>query len=357
MQPWLLIAAGLAVLAGTFYLAWTLGARSRTSSAPAGAAGARGGALGDGTVPVEIPSTKPTFALPTAAIPFEDQEDPDVEVTQVGGVLSHFVQPTTKLIVLDAAATEDEPPNNPTYFLVSAAAQTDRGLRRKRNEDSLLVLPDLGVYIVADGMGGYAGGEIASQQAVETLYRAFQSHSFDGDQDAHLPPLASELARAIQMANVAILERAQVEPTLTGMGTTVCACRFSETAQRLYVGHVGDSRLYRVRAGQLEQLTTDHTLGEFGVAGPMAAQLSRAVGIWPMVTIDVLCDRPRPDDVYIVCSDGLTKMLTDAELFAIVHESAADPGVSVERLISTANSKGGADNITVILIRVMAPGV
>jgi serine/threonine protein phosphatase PrpC len=156
------------------------------------------------------------------------------------------------------------------------------------------------------------------------------------------------------MANAAILETAKSQPELEGMGTTVCAARFSANKQRVFIGHVGDSRCYRLRDGVFEQMTADHTMADHGVKGPGAAHLSRAVGIWPTVPIDVVMGVPLEDDVYLLCSDGLTKMLKD-ETIATVLKSEIDPKTAVERLVLFANSHGGKDNITVILIRVVPP--
>src|SRR5437764_1486901 len=127
-------------------------------------------------------------------------------------------------------------------------------------------------------------------------------------------PELSELARAVQMANDAILAHANTDERLKGMGTTICAARFSPNKQRLFVAHVGDSRLYRFRGGKLKQVTSDHTMADLGVTGPAAAHLSRAVGVWPSVPVDVILGKPEPGDVYMLCSDGLTKMLDDATI-------------------------------------------
>jgi protein phosphatase len=156
------------------------------------------------------------------------------------------------------------------------------------------------------------------------------------------------------MANAVILETAKAKPELEGMGTTLCAARFSGNKKRLYLGHVGDSRCYRLRAGVFQQMTADHTMADHGVKGPEAAHLSRAVGIWPTVPIDIVMGVPHADDVYLLCSDGLTKMLPNAAI-ADVLQSEEDLKVAVERLIAAANARGGKDNITVVLVRVAPP--
>jgi protein phosphatase len=215
------------------------------------------------------------------------------------------------------------------------------------------MLNDEGVFVVADGMGGYRGGEIASSLAVKTIQRAFETKTFAGEPHDSIPIRASDLARAIQAANEAILARAKEDDQLEGMGTTVCAARFSPNKQRLYIAHVGDSRMYRLRDGKLFQMTSDHTMKEFGVTGPTSGHLSRAVGVWPTVPIDVLLAKPLPGDTYLLCSDGLTKMVTDDGIAAAL--AGKDPDRVVEDLIDRANASGGMDNITTILVRVFRP--
>jgi protein phosphatase len=263
-------------------------------------------------------------------------------------------QPPVQRIVYDDDAAEDDPTSAETLFLISAQAQTDKGLRRKRNEDSVLVLESSSLFVVADGMGGYSGGEVASGLAVKTIAEAYRSGTFDGPPHGNVPVRASELARAIQMANAAILETAKASPELEGMGTTLCAARFSGNKKRIYIGHVGDSRCYRLRDGVMVQMTADHTMADQGVKGPASAHLSRAVGVWPTVPIDIVMGVPVAEDVYLICSDGLTKMLPD-ERIAEVLRTEEDLKGAVERLISSANERGGKDNVTVVVVRVVAP--
>jgi protein phosphatase len=310
---------------------------------------------GDGLPPMPLPAEE--AKEDPADLRYE--EDAEVDPTRVGmlGAAPKRVvyQPPVERIVYDEDAATDEPTHAESLFLVHAAAQTDKGLRRKRNEDALLVLPHASLFIVADGMGGYAGGELASALAVKTMGEAFEKKSFEGPPHANLPREATELARALQMANSAILETATKRPDLEGMGTTICAARFSPNKQRLYIGHVGDSRCYRLRAGVFKQMTADHTMADHGVKGPESQQLSRAVGIWPTVPIDIVMSVPMPGDVFLLCSDGLTKMLDDT-IIKTVLEGEQDPKAAVDRLILFANGRGGKDNITVVLVRVVAPG-
>jgi protein phosphatase len=258
-------------------------------------------------------------------------------------------------IVVDDDAAADEPTRTSPFILVSAAGQTDRGQRRRNNEDSYVVVDEHGLFVVADGMGGYAGGEVASGLAVETIEKAFREQRFEGSPYENVPRRGSELARSIQMANKAVYERAQGDAALKGMGTTVVAARFLLNKQRLYVGHVGDSRCYRMRDGKLEQITTDHTMAQLGFTGPaFANRLNRAVGTSPSVEIDLIIGRPRPDDAYLLCSDGLSKMVPDEEVAEILRE-AKHPQEAIDKLIARANDKGGLDNITAILVQVRSP--
>jgi serine/threonine protein phosphatase PrpC len=253
-------------------------------------------------------------------------------------------------IEVDENASEDEPTRTSPYFLVSAAGQTDRGKRRKFNEDSFLVLDEQGLYIVADGMGGYAGGEVASALTVELIEQAFTSQKFEGPTYNNVPRRGAEVARAIQTANKSIYEKAQTDPLLKGMGTTVVAARFMLNKQRLYLGHVGDSRCYRLREGKLDQITTDHTMAALGFKGAaFAHRLHRAVGTTPGVEIDLIMGRPRPNDVYLLCSDGLSKMVADDEIRRILVEMK-DPQATIDAMIKLANDNGGHDNITAILV-------
>lgn len=248
---------------------------------------------------------------------------------------------------------EDEPTGPVPAFAVRAAGKTDPGKKRKHNEDALLVWPEQELYAVADGMGGYAAGEVASRLAVATLERVFTSGEH-GPLEEGLPQRGAELVAAVRAANAAIRADAKTDERKTGMGTTVVAARFSPGRKRVYVAHVGDSRCYRVRDGVLRQLTTDHTLGAVGIQGKAAGKLSRAVGVFDHVEVDLTVDEPRPGDRYLLCSDGLSKMLRDDEIL----ETFGADGVEevAEALIAAANEHGGRDNVSVVVIRVDEPG-
>jgi serine/threonine protein phosphatase PrpC len=239
-------------------------------------------------------------------------------------------------------------------ILVTAEGQSDGGRIRRRNEDNFLLLPERSLFVVADGMGGYAGGDVASALAVETLGYAFETGTFEGKTESaeSLPRRGREMACAIQMVNQAILARAESEAALEGMGTTVVAVRFSPNKQRAYIGHVGDSRCYRVRGSGMKQLTTDHTFLGLGLKGPGAQHLYQALGIKRRISIDIVVDKPRPGDVYLLCTDGLSKMVTDDEIRDVIL-GEPDLEAAVYGLIEVANDRGGKDNVTVILVKVL----
>ncbi len=225
---------------------------------------------------------------------------------------------------------------------------TDTGLQRRANEDSLLVRSPL--FVVADGMGGAQAGEVASSVAVDT----FRAGLRDGSD-----PQSSLLAQ-VEQANSRINELSRQSAEHAGMGTTITAVYVGE--QDVSIAHVGDSRAYCMRAHELLRLTDDHSLvdelirqgkltPEEAEEHPQRSVITRALGPEETVEVDVRSFRGRADDVYLVCSDGLTTMLAESELLAILasHENLHDAG---EALIAAANAAGGKDNITVVLLRV-----
>lgn len=224
---------------------------------------------------------------------------------------------------------------------------TDTGLQRRANEDSLLVRSPL--FIVADGMGGAQAGEVASRVAVET---------FSSGLLAGADPRES-LARQVQEANARINELSHQRSEHAGMGTTITAVYVDE--REVAIAHVGDSRAYCLRDGELLRLTDDHSLvdelikqgkltPEEAEDHPQRSVITRALGPEPAVEVDVRSFRARPGDVYLICSDGLTTMVGEEKLAALLSSHAAlrDAG---EALIAAANAAGGKDNITVVLLR------
>lgn len=226
---------------------------------------------------------------------------------------------------------------------VDAAALTDIGLVRDHNEDALLSEPPL--FVVADGMGGHLGGEVASAIAIETLRDGFSKRGPEG------------LADSVRRANEAILQRGQADPAVEGMGTTITAAVL--TGSTLHIAHVGDSRAYIRREGELLLVTNDHTLvGEMVREGtlsddqarvhPRRSILVRALGIETDVEVD-LTDLPlQAGDRLLLCSDGLNSLITD-ELITELCAPEYTPEEACTRLVEAANQAGGTDNITVIV--------
>lgn len=287
--------------------------------------------------PPEAQKAKVVDLSEEVSAPSAPKPKPAKEVPSVPVEIDHF--------------DDDDPTGPQALILVTAVGRTDPGRRRKHNEDAYLVLPDFSVFVIADGMGGYAAGEVASQLAVDVMGEAYKTKTFTGEPDPARPRRGDELVRAIEMANTAILTQARANEAQHGMGTTIVAARFSPNKQRVYFANVGDARAYRIRGGVIKQLTTDHTLGAAGITGPAAAKLSRAVGIQDTVEVDLEIDSPQVGDHYMLCSDGLSKMIPDDVIKDIILSDKNLDAV-ITKLIDTANDRGGRDNISVILVRV-----
>lgn len=248
------------------------------------------------------------------------------------------------------------------------AGRTDIGLVRAHNEDSLLVPSEMAMTVVSDGMGGHAAGDVASRITVETLdafYRATAKAS-PPSWPIRLPMLDVERARmatGIKLANAKIFETASADSAKKGMGCTVVAAFFSQG--RFYVGHVGDSRVYRIREQRIQMITEDHSLeNDFMRMREMTAEemgdfpqknvVVRALGLAEQVAVDVIIDEYRTGDLFLLCSDGLSGMLTDPEMLEIImSKESLDSGCS--QLIRAANDNGGNDNITAALVRIERP--
>ena len=261
---------------------------------------------------------------------------------------------------------------------------THTGLVRSQNEDICAVAPELGAYVICDGMGGAAGGEIASRLAACTFLESLAASA------SSLAPSSSpsRLQSAVLAANRAVLDEAQRHPELTGMGATLVALlhvrapaadrraaprltgtRFT-TPPDLFLANVGDSRCYRLRAGSLVQLSHDHSFveeqlraghinAEQAASSPMRNYITRAIGPHKQLEPDLQSYRTLPGDVYLLCSDGLTRELDDPTLAAILrHQLPAIPQAQPEllnacrALIAAANDRGGHDNITVLLLAI-----
>jgi len=258
------------------------------------------------------------------------------------------------VVSYETDGAEEAGPSPELRIVVTAAGDTDRGQRRSDNDDSLLMLPEHCLFAVADGMGGYAGGAVASSLAVETVRLAFEQNTFSTQlcSPAPIPGPGRELASAIVQAHEAVASAARADPEHSKMGTTLVAARFSPGEQRVYIGHVGDSRCYRLRHGRLRQLTRDQIMSTVGLMGPHADDLLQAVGVTVELSIDLIVDTPHPGDIYLLCSDGLNKMASDRQIQQILTEQR-DLEAAVYGLIELANDAGGRDNVTVILVKVV----
>lgn len=289
------------------------------------------------------------------AIPVFDDGDLSVDGAMAIDATSTSEANTSRIhLCYEEDAEAEEVTAASARILLYATGDSDRGRVRARNEDSVLVMPERSLFAVADGMGGHRGGEIASSLAIDTLEDAFMRSAFDGqvESDEAVPRRARELASAVQMTNECVHAMAVADRALSGMGTTLVAARFSPNKQRLYVGHVGDSRCYRLRNGALRQLTTDHTMASLGMKGPHAKDLYQAVGVNDRLVIDLIVDKPQDGDVYLLCSDGLSKMLSDNEIREVLVEQEDLEG-ALYTLIEQANDRGGNDNVTIVIVKVL----
>ncbi len=231
------------------------------------------------------------------------------------------------------------------------AVASDTGRRRRRNEDNYVVAPPL--FAVADGMGGAQAGEVASRLAASAL----EGEDSDGLQGLE------RIDALIQEANRRIYDRASTDPAASGMGTTMTVALVEEMT--VAIGHVGDSRAYLVRDEQMEQLTDDHSLvNELLKSGrlseeeahvhPQRSVITRAVGTDPDVDVDGFTIEAEEGDVFLLCSDGLTDMVSDEEILELVHSHRDDLDKAVKALVTAANRGGGEDNITAVAFRISA---
>ncbi len=250
-----------------------------------------------------------------------------------------------------------------------AAGMSDVGLQREHNEDSFIVLKEYDLFVVADGMGGHRAGDVASKLATETISEFFRSTANDDVTwpfhfDTNLSEEENRLLTGIRVANRQIFERSTRSRECHGMGTTVVGAMFSPKKNRMYIGHVGDSRCYRVREKGINLLTRDHSLiNDYLLAMPDLTDeqrnelprnvITRALGMQDQVVVDLQHDEPRIGDVYVLCSDGLSGMITDEDIRDVILGSE-DIRESCRKLIARANEQGGEDNVTAVVIRIEA---
>jgi serine/threonine protein phosphatase PrpC len=248
---------------------------------------------------------------------------------------------------------------------IEFGARSDTGCVRENNEDSYRVAPEMSLFVLSDGMGGLESGEVASRMAVDTVLahcreaEANPSLPFAGEPIQGICGASNRLASAIRLANEVVHRAAQQGAGHRGMGATVVAVRFAD--ERMSVAHVGDSRIYRLRGGELEQLTQDHSFvaeqvrrgqmtAEEAASSTMQNVLVRALGIDPAVKVDVSEELVIEGDTILLCSDGLTRELSDTQIAAVLGE-CAEAQEAASRLVDLAKQAGGGDNVTVIVLR------
>jgi serine/threonine protein phosphatase PrpC len=251
-------------------------------------------------------------------------------------------------------------------FRIEVAGETNVGRKRNHNEDNFAIMPDFGLFLVADGMGGHASGEVASKMAVDSMQEFFSQTLEDPERtwpykmDRSKGYEENRLITGVKLANLRIYETAQRESKKRGMGTTFVAIFAANDG--VYVAHVGDSRVYRFRDGKLEALTEDHSLlndyikmkrltAEEIANFPHKNVIVRALGMKDTVKVDTRFEVPQLGDVYLLCSDGLCGPVKDEQICSIMAEHNEDVKVATAKLIEAANENGGPDNVTAVLVK------
>lgn len=242
---------------------------------------------------------------------------------------------------------------------IKAYGISDIGLIRQNNEDSWAELPARNFFVLADGMGGHQAGEVAARETVTLLCQLIENHFSKHKKHLSIKDGLELIRESIINVNSSIFKMSRSNPELRGMGTTLCSLLFLE--KEVILAHVGDSRIYRFRSGQLEQLTKDHSLfcdlvDQGQIAHHQANDflygniITKAIGTEPRVDPAVTTTDLKINDVYLMCSDGLSDLLSPSEITFILN-SSADLKQTAEALIACANRKGGRDNVTVILAK------
>jgi len=252
----------------------------------------------------------------------------------------------------------------------TAAGLSDVGLQREHNEDSYCILSGHRLFVVADGMGGHRAGDVASHMATKEMTAFFDATSIDGDdlewpseENSQLTPDQNRLVSSVKHANQRIFQASVGNRSVQGMGTTVVGALYARDDHKIHIAHVGDSRAYRVRAGDITQLTRDHSLlNDYLLVMPNLTDtqrerlpsnvITRALGMQDVVAVDLYFEDVEPGDAYVLCSDGLNGMVSDDCILDIVHDAGPDVETAVKALISQANQNGGEDNITVVIVRI-----
>jgi protein phosphatase len=246
------------------------------------------------------------------------------------------------------------------------AGATHVGMKRDHNEDNLLLLPEQNLFIVADGMGGHSSGEVASKIAVDTLKSFFEDTVGDDDVtwpfkiDRAVSYDQNRMTAGVKLANRNIFEASQSDARYKGMGTTCVGMLWVD--DKAIVGHVGDSRCYRIRGDEIKQITEDHSLlndykkiqaltPEEEAAFQYKNIIVRALGMKEAVAVDIEQEEPEEGDILLICSDGLSGEVTDPKMLELVNKYKDDLDGGVQALIKTACDNGGKDNVTVILVK------
>ena len=249
------------------------------------------------------------------------------------------------------------------------AAKSDVGMKRDNNEDNLLVFPEQNVFAVFDGMGGHAAGEVASSIAATEVKEFFDftgkdedaTWPFKGDREKSYDE--NRTVTAIKLANARIIEQSEQDGAKKNMGTTAVMVHFCDrngAGPRALVAHVGDSRVYLFRDNALQRITIDHSLvEEYLRMGKITQEeaknfpqkniILRALGQQKVVDVEINAWEPKENDIFLLCSDGLSGMVSDEVMQAILQKQAGNLDAAVKKLIDTANANGGVDNVTVIL--------
>ena len=250
--------------------------------------------------------------------------------------------------------------------ILEIATCTDPGMVRSHNEDSIATDPANGLMVLADGMGGYNAGEVASGMATTVITTEMQqllakANPYDVDPESSKVVAGQLVREQVMKANASIYHAAQSQPQYAGMGTTLVVCLFYDN--KALVAHLGDSRLYRMRDGTLKQITRDHSLLQEQIdSGLITAEqakhaqhknlVTKALGIDPTVEPEIREYETQPGDIYLLCSDGLCDMVEDSDISMTLEALGANLKLAAQQLVQMANDNGGKDNVSVILVRV-----
>jgi serine/threonine protein phosphatase PrpC len=251
-----------------------------------------------------------------------------------------------------------------------AAGLSDVGLQREHNEDSYCILSEHRLFVVADGMGGHRAGDVASHMATKEMTAFFDATDGDADDvewsaddDSRLTPEQNRLVSSVKLANQRIFQASVDNRSVQGMGTTVVGALFARQDRKIHIAHVGDSRAYRVRDGGISQLTRDHSLlNDYLLVMPNLTDaqrerlpsnvITRALGMQDGVAVDLYFEDVEAGDVYLLCSDGLNGMVSDARILDIISRAGSDVETAAKALVAQANQNGGEDNTTVVVVRI-----